>query len=113
MRWKRLTTLGLYAGLALVPVVSWGQQVHFDSCNATTTAGLLLVSGQVAGLGNQMRPPTPLHDGSHRDGGLCRPNDHAPDGRRECLGIRQQDVPSEEWQSRVCLCRAGPRRAAV
>ena len=55
------TSLALFVMLALVPVVSWAQNPHFDSCNASAVAGALIVTGQVAGLGNQMRPPTPLH----------------------------------------------------
>ena len=47
--------------LAVTPLASWAQNPHFDSCNAAAVAGALVVTGQVAGLGNQMRPPTPLH----------------------------------------------------
>lgn len=47
--------------LMLIPRPSWAQNPHFDSCDATAVAGSLIVTGHVAGLGNQMRPPTPLH----------------------------------------------------
>lgn len=53
--------LVLLAALACVPAAGWAQEPHFASCNASAIAGNLIVSGQIAGLGNQMRPPTPLH----------------------------------------------------
>jgi hypothetical protein len=43
-----------------LPVVSEAQNPHFTRCEASTVEGTLLLTGQIAGLGNQQRPPTPL-----------------------------------------------------
>lgn len=56
-----LLSVSLLTALAVMPVVSFAQDPHFESCNANALNGILVVSGQIAGLGNQMRPPTPLH----------------------------------------------------
>jgi hypothetical protein len=46
--------------LILLPWVSWAAQPHFTACVATLVDQTVVVAGQVAGLGNQQKPPTPL-----------------------------------------------------
>lgn len=56
-----LGILAVLVSWTLVPALSWAEDPHFEVCDASVIGGAVVVSGQVAGLGNQMRPPTPLH----------------------------------------------------
>ena len=40
--------------------LSFAQNPHFTACASSIVGGEFAVAGQIAGLGNQQRPPTPL-----------------------------------------------------
>ena len=55
----RRVVLGIGLGMLFAPL-AYGATPHFTACSTTTIAGLVAVTGQIAGLGNQQKPPTPL-----------------------------------------------------